>query len=91
MTASDACEFVMPFGKYRGKALRDIAIDDPDGARYLDWAVGLGDLHPATKDAIKTFLSLPWVAKLVDEAIEGKEYDEPTENRNEPRPWWDKG
>ncbi len=90
MTTAEACSFLMPFGKHRGKSLRDIAIDDPDGARYLDWCVGLKDLHPETRDALKTFLAIPWVVKLVEDAMESREYDEPSENADEPRPWWER-
>ncbi len=91
MTTAEACDFVMPFGKHKNKSLRAIAIDDPDGARYLDWAVGLEDLYPETRDALKTFLAIPWVARMVDEAVESREYSEPPKNRLYPRPWWDKG
>jgi uncharacterized protein (DUF3820 family) len=92
MTGSDACKFVMPFGKHRGKTLRDIATDGPDGARYLDWMIGAVNLdgHPGMADALKAFLLLPWVAKLVEESLESREHGEPRENIHKPRPWWDR-
>lgn len=79
----------MKFGKHKGKSLRDIATNDPDGARYLDWVVGL-ELEDLTWDALTTFLPIPWVAKLVDEQIASREFSEPFENGLKPRPWWEK-
>ncbi len=89
MTTAEACAFRMPFGKHKGKTLREIAIDDLDGARYLDWCVGLKNLHAETRNALRIFLALPWVTKLVEEEIESNEYDEPNENSGEPPHWWE--
>jgi hypothetical protein len=90
MTAKETCAFVMPFGKHKGKTLCDIAVDDPDGARYLDWVVGLSDLRPDLHAALKSFLAIPWVEKMVEESMNSREYDEPPENTHGPRPWWEK-
>lgn len=38
-TFKAAQEFVMPFGKYRGKTLDAVAASD-DGLRYMDWLAG---------------------------------------------------
>lgn len=35
----DTGDYVMPFGKYRGKTLDEIG-DDDEGVRYLDWLRG---------------------------------------------------
>jgi uncharacterized protein (DUF3820 family) len=86
-----ACKCVMPFGKHRGKTLRDIAVDDPDGARYLDWVASLDDLREPLREALRVFLAIPWVSELVDRSMESRDYDEPEENAREPRPWWDRG
>lgn len=91
MTSADACKFIMPFGKHRGKPLREIVTDDPDGARYLDWVAGLSNLRPETAEALKVFLAIPWVAKEVDDALrDSHDYDEPPENADRPPAWWER-
>lgn len=39
MTFKDAQSFTMPFGKYKGRKLEAIAVDDV-GLQYLDWLRG---------------------------------------------------
>jgi hypothetical protein len=83
----------VPFGKYKGKTLEQIATTDSDGPRYLDWLVGLKDLSPDVKTALKTFLAISWVSELVDRAVEDhtpRVSSEPVENLKQPRPWWEK-
>jgi uncharacterized protein (DUF3820 family) len=43
-------EPVMPFGKYRGKALSECPV------RYLDWVLGLDNLDPKLKKDILDYL-----------------------------------
>lgn len=45
-----AGDFVFPFGKHKGKPLRDIPIG------YLDWALGLDDLNRTLRDKINEYL-----------------------------------
>ncbi len=48
MNLNAAKNYVMPFGKYSGRTLEDIAAQD---VLYLDWLAGL-NLYPETKDAV---------------------------------------
>ena len=93
MTHEQACKFRMPFGKYSGTSLELIVTTDSDGPRYLDWMVGLKDLSPDVEQALKTFLALPWVVKLVEEAIKKSHTSvgktEPIENLKKVRYWWE--
>lgn len=65
MTFKEAQDFVMPFGKYKGRSLDSIASDD-DGLRYLDWALGNMDLYARTKEAIEAYLADPGIKKELD-------------------------
>jgi uncharacterized protein (DUF3820 family) len=92
MTQDEACKFQMPFGKYNGKSLEEIATKEPDGPRYLDWMVGQ-DYVPELRIALKCFLAIPWVAELVDRAVENHVSGvrtEPIENIKKPKFWWEK-
>jgi hypothetical protein len=94
MTPDQACKFKMPFGKYVGKSLEQIATTDPDGARYLDWLVGQS-IGMEVRAALRSFLAISWVKELVDRAIEdnthrGTGKTEPVENLRKPKNWWEK-
>jgi hypothetical protein len=67
----DACDFLVPFGKYRGRKLADVGRTD-DGLRYLVWMVNLDDLRDETRAHIAAYLKEPRVAKMVDNAIENE-------------------
>lgn len=41
---------IMRFGKYKGRTLREILIDD---ASYLDWLAGLPDLRSPFREQLK--------------------------------------
>jgi len=57
MTFKEAATFKMPFGKYGGKTLDEIATDD-DGLRYLDWIKCERDKDIELVDvALKTYLN----------------------------------
>lgn len=93
MTPEQACKFKMPFGKHVGKTLDDITLIEKD-VRYLDWLVGQ---NPQTEvyQALKCFLAIPWVARLVEQSLEdhvhsGPGRTEPVENQKKPKPWWEK-
>lgn len=94
MTTQDACNFVMPFGEYKGVTLRDIAVERPGGAGRLDWYLSLDSVyeHPGLKDALTTFLSIDWVSRMVQEQVEyrGPGSTEPESNKKVPKQWWEK-
>lgn len=68
MTFAESQEFVMPFGKYKGRKLDDIATDD-EGLKYLDWAIGNATLMGRTKDALTTFLADASIQKELSRII----------------------
>lgn len=47
---AEATDTVMPFGKYEGRTLGDIAEHDP---LYIDWLSGLNDLRQPLADAVQ--------------------------------------
>lgn len=54
-------DYVMPFGKHKGKTLAEIA-DDDEGVRYLDWmrgVRGVRDEGDGVRAAIDAFLDDP--------------------------------
>lgn len=62
------CEDVkMPFGKHRGKTLRDILLDDP---AYLDWLQD-ADIRSQDLAAAIAEMNLKYQAEI-DAAIEAK-------------------
>jgi hypothetical protein len=73
MTFKQASAFKFPFGKHKGMTLDSIASTD-DGLRYLDWARGLDNLYPETRQALTAYLDDPSIAKDLDVALKhGKE------------------
>lgn len=71
--ARDAAgEYVMPFGKFKGKTIDEIA-SSKDGLRWLDWAAGA--ISPGSaKTMIETYLDNPVIQREIQEAID--DYDE---------------
>ena len=67
-----AKKFVIPFGKYRGKTLNEVAETD-EGLTYLDWMRGLGDLYEDTRRALDNFLNHEPVARDLQAALDAKE------------------
>lgn len=61
MTFAKARVFVLNFGKHKGETIDDIARTD-EGLKYLDWLAGLKRLHPATLDALVSYLQEPSIA-----------------------------
>ncbi len=57
-----ACDYVMPIGKYRGQTLRDIAGDD-EGLLWLDWLRGRRGIDPAIKQHIDAYLDDPTIER----------------------------
>jgi hypothetical protein len=57
--------FVVPFGKYKGKKLGDV-----DDLLYLNWMRGLDNLYDDTKKALEEFFSDPTREQLLDELKE---------------------
>lgn len=70
----DYGSFVMPFGKYAGQTLDDIASTN-SGLLYLDWAAG--ELECLTGDIIREYVSDEGVQRDINEAIdESREWHE---------------
>ncbi len=66
---SDCQTFEMPFGKYKGQTLREIA-DTDEGLKYLDWLLGGDiDLRPATRYALEEFVALPHIEREMERVI----------------------
>ena len=64
MDFKQAANFVMPFGKYRGRALDKIAEDDA-GLEYLDWLRGVRAAEHKASDidqALRAYLADPAIA-----------------------------
>lgn len=68
MTFEEARTFRMPFGKYKGSTLDEVASTD-EGLRYLDWLVGR-DLYPETRLRIEAYLADPTIRRALEEAID---------------------
>ena len=60
-------DFVMPFGKYKGKTLDEISQTD-EGLMYLDWAVGEFD-NGLVKAAITEFLDDPAISQEIERLL----------------------
>ncbi len=57
MTFKEAKDYIMPFGKHRGKRLDDIASED-EGLKYLDWLYGeVSGSYYEPRDALAAYLS----------------------------------
>jgi uncharacterized protein (DUF3820 family) len=69
MTFDDAKNFVLPFGKYKGKTLHDVGGDD-EGLLYLDWVVDQQWLAPSTHLTIRTYLKDPAISRDLDALLE---------------------
>jgi hypothetical protein len=68
MTFSEASEYVMPFGKHKGRTLDAIASDD-DGLLYLDWLRGERDGSGAEiDDALESYLDDPTIQEELERA-----------------------
>lgn len=68
-----AKQFVMPYGKFKGKALDEIATTD-EGLLYLDYLRGEIDKGEVL-DAISVYLDEPSIAQDLENALAMKEDD----------------
>lgn len=68
MTFEESKNFRMPFGKYKGKTLDEIAKTD-EGLRYLDWLRDSPNLWIEMREAIEAYLGDASIAKELDELI----------------------
>lgn len=59
----------IPFGKYRGDTLDDIASTD-EGLRYLDWLAGQVDLRTGFGATLTKYVALDVISRAIDRAIE---------------------
>lgn len=64
MTFEDAQNFKMPFGKYKGKTLDEIATSD-EGLRYIDWMHGEFEVGSVAR-AVDAYCSDPSIAKEIE-------------------------
>ncbi len=60
MTFDSAKNFVVPFGKHKGKTIDAVASGD-EGLKYLDWLYGDGVTHAAFAKALDVYLSDPGI------------------------------
>ena len=59
-------EFIMPFGKHKGKTLEDTPLT------YLDWLLS-ANLHDNTRKAIEGYLSEPVIKRELEKEFEEME------------------
>ena len=88
---NNVSDYIMPFGKYSFKSLRDIAMNYD--VLYLDRLVGVKNLDPTTKEVLEKFLKISWVTKLIEDSLRSKgikSYSEPIENIKKPKSWFEK-
>jgi uncharacterized protein (DUF3820 family) len=71
MEFSEAKEVRMPFGKYIGKTLDDIAITD-EGLKYIDWLSDQDWLRGSIKEAVAVYVKDATIAKDIAEFTEGE-------------------
>ena len=60
-------DFVMPFGKHKGKPLEKVPL------LYLDWVNNLPDLYDDTRAAVSGYLKEPEAAKELAKQLAEKE------------------
>lgn len=64
-----ASEFVLPFGKHKGRTLDQVAETDK-GLLYLDWLNGLENTSGDLKLALETYLADPAIARELHRLLE---------------------
>ncbi len=64
----DPADYVMPFGKWKGLTLDEIA-ETSDGLRWLDWAAGEFDVTSEAGQQIRSFVANPAIVREIIEAI----------------------
>lgn len=74
MTFTEACAYVLDFGKkYRGQTVTRVGNND-EGLRYLDWCIGQEflnyDRYAETREAIEIYLKHPAVAMRVNQLVD---------------------
>ena len=65
-------DYVMPFGKYKGQTLDNIASTDA-GLLYLDWAAGEFEEGQRVTEAIWAYLEIESVRRDLDAAIDRRD------------------
>ena len=69
---TDACQVVIPFGKYKGRTIASVGRND-EGLRYLDWLVGQPWLRQELKVQVEVYLHHPSVALGLEAALDGRD------------------
>ena len=59
-------DYEMPFGKYEGETLDEIASTDA-GLRYLDWAAG--EFDGAAGDAVQAYCEQDTIQREIDNLV----------------------
>lgn len=70
MNFKEASKYRIPFGKFKGKTIDQVASSD-DGLRYLDWLIGEGKLYGDLKDALETYMSDEVIQKEIERIVGG--------------------
>lgn len=65
----DPAKYRMPFGKFNGMTLDEIA-STKYGLRWLDWAAGEFDPTSSAGAAIRMYVADPNVQREIEEALE---------------------
>ena len=68
MTFKEASNYRLPFGKYKGEKIDDIASDD-DGLRYLDWLISQSWLRNPARAAVECYLADPGIQAELEDVI----------------------
>jgi uncharacterized protein (DUF3820 family) len=69
MKPTKAGRYVLPFGKYRGRTLDDIASTD-EGLQYLDWLIGQPWISGLLEGKLLTYLADPAIRRELDRILE---------------------
>lgn len=70
LSLDQAESYEMPFGKYRGQTLAQIAGEGRSGLKYLDWLRGQDFVRETLKDMIDVVLSEPNNERELERALE---------------------
>jgi hypothetical protein len=82
-------DYVMPFGRYTGSTLDEIA-SDHEGLLWLDWMVGQPDLRDPLKSILERYVKRPDVAREIEDALDRKDWTSRGLKDPQPKPWWEK-
>jgi hypothetical protein len=64
MSSKGVLDFVLPFGKHKGKTIWQVAEDDP---KWLDWAAG--NIKNDVGDKVREAVRHPDVSRRIDRVV----------------------